>query len=300
MSKTTTQKLKIHKTLSLVLILVILGLTVALVPHVLRKKQNVKKGYIALSEHQELSEEFGIASELLNMDQELLAESYSNELVSRLEDLEAKASTNQLRGAIKRRIKDVKARIKTKNKNEMSLLEIQTELSSKIGVVDSLIALSDSLGYTLKNYEKLSKRKTDSLILAANKKEAQLQRKETVKVISFKNNNGNLIHYLGETQNKAANGNGVGIWSTGSIYRGEWSNNLRHGTGEFSWSDGQQYKGDFVQDIRTGNGTYYWPSGEKYEGEFVNNKRHGNGVFYDPDGNVKFDGEWKNDKYVGS
>lgn len=300
MSKTTTQKLKLYKTLSLVLILVTLALIVALAPYVLKKKQNIKKDYIALSEHRELSEEFDIARELLDLDQELMAENNSNEIVSRLEDLKAKVRTNQLREAIRRRIKNVKTGVKSDTKNEMSLLEMQTELSSKNSAVDSLITLNDSLSYTLKNYEKLSRRKTDSLILAANKKESRLQRKETVKVISFKNNNGNLIHYLGETQNNTANGNGVGIWNTGSIYRGEWSNNLRHGTGEFSWSDGQQYKGDFVKDIRTGNGTYYWPSGEKYEGEFVNNKRHGNGVFYDPDGNVKFDGEWRNDKYVGS
>lgn len=300
MSETTTKKLKFFKVLSLVLVVVAFALSFALVPHVVNKKKEVNKGYVALTDHQELKEDFTIAAELLSLDQKLLVKPNYQDIIRRLQDLEDKTKNSSLSAAIKRRIRDAKALMNAENKNEMSLVELQAELSFKTNALDSLNILSDSLMTTLKQVQKRSQRKTDSLILISQKKEAHLARNETVKVISFKNSNGNLIHYLGETKNNTANGNGVGIWNTGSIYRGEWLNNARHGIGEFSWSDGQRYKGDFVNDIRTGNGTYFWPSGERYEGEFENNKRHGNGVFYDPDGNVKFEGEWRNDKYQGS
>lgn len=300
MSNSTLKKLKLYRTLTIILILVTIVLSFALTPYVFKTKKAGKKGFVTQSEHQELANELNVAKELLSIDQELLINSNYKEIVPRLEALKDKANNTMLNEAITRRLSDAKTQIRTTTNTEMSVIELQTELSSKSNALDSLITLSDSLNFNLKRFEMRAKRKTDSLILLAKKKESQLLRKETVKVISFKNNNGNLIHYLGETQNDVANGNGVGIWNTGSIYRGEWSNNLRHGIGEFTWSDGQKYKGEFVQDVRTGNGTYYWPSGEKYEGEFENNKRHGNGIFYDPDGNVKFDGEWKNDKYVGS
>jgi hypothetical protein len=133
---------------------------------------------------------------------------------------------------------------------------------------------------------------SDQLIAKNN----ELSRKQSIQVITFKNENGRLIHYLGEVSNEKANGGGVGIWNTGSIYRGEWKDNKRHGKGTFEWADGEKYVGEYNNDKREGEGTYYWPSGERYEGEWNNDKREGYGVLFDQDGNIRFEGPWKEDK----
>lgn len=127
-------------------------------------------------------------------------------------------------------------------------------------------------------------------------KNKELGRKQAVQVLSFKNDEGKQVHYLGDVSNGKANGGGIGIWNTGSIYRGDWRNNQRHGKGAFEWSDGMKYDGDFVNDIREGEGTYYWPSGERYVGEWKKGKREGFGTLYDKDSNIRFEGAWKDDK----
>ncbi len=128
------------------------------------------------------------------------------------------------------------------------------------------------------------------------KKNNELNRKQLIQVISFKSENGRLIHYLGEVVNGKANGGGVGIWNTGSLYRGEWKDNKRHGKGTFEWADGEKYVGEYVEDKRNGVGTYSWPSGERYEGEWKNDTREGFGKLFDQDGNIKFEGRWSGDK----
>lgn len=129
-------------------------------------------------------------------------------------------------------------------------------------------------------------------------KNSDQKKNQNVQVISFKNSNGKTIHYLGEISNNKANGGGVGIWNTGSIYRGEWKNNMRQGKGTYEWNDGQKYIGEYNEDKREGEGTYYWPSGERYEGEWKDDKRNGYGILYDIDGNIRFEGGWKDDKPV--
>ena len=154
----------------------------------------------------------------------------------------------------------------------------------------------DSL-YQLKNeeIEKYKSKVTEfEEKVAAQQKE--LNKKDRVQVISFRNEKGNLIHYLGEVKDAKANGGGVGIFDTGGIYKGEWKNNQRHGEGIYTWKDGHKYEGTFVEDIREGQGTYYWSTGEKYVGEWKNNMRNGQGTLYDKDNNVSFEGQWKDDK----
>lgn len=127
-------------------------------------------------------------------------------------------------------------------------------------------------------------------------KDRQLDKKDNVQVISFRNNKGNLIHYLGEVSNGKAEGGGVGIFDTGGIYRGEWKDNQRHGEGTYEWKDGHKYEGEFVNGTREGQGIYYWSSGEKYEGEWKNGKRNGQGTLYDRDNNIQYEGKWIDDK----
>lgn len=158
-----------------------------------------------------------------------------------------------------------------KNKNE----QLSSELNKKIKRVD---LLEDS-------------------VASVNRRFAEFKaRKERVRVISFTTKSGKKIHYIGEVENDMANGNGVGIWSNGNIYRGGWKDNLRHGEGAYEWFEGDRYVGEFKDGEIEGEGTYYWKSGERYEGTFKNNKRNGEGTLYDPDGNIKIKGMWKNDK----
>jgi hypothetical protein len=155
--------------------------------------------------------------------------------------------------------------------------------------IDSLKRQSNS-----QDVELLEKIKT--LEKAIVEKDKRLAQKDKLQVLSFKNDKGNLIHYLGEIKNGKAEGNGIGIWETGGIYKGNWRNNQRHGEGTYTWKDGHVYEGTFVNDIREGEGTYTWTSGEKYVGEWRNNQRHGAGILYDKDNNIKLQGNWKNDK----
>lgn len=123
-----------------------------------------------------------------------------------------------------------------------------------------------------------------------------LEKKDRVKVLQFESMSGQNIYYLGEVQDGKANGAGVGIWPTGSIYRGFWKNNRRHGEGTIESHNGEKYEGQWTEGKREGEGVYYWPTGERYDGEWKNNRRNGHGTLYDPDGNVKIKGMWKNDK----
>lgn len=154
----------------------------------------------------------------------------------------------------------------------------------------------DSLDFRLK---KLNQEYDQALQSAQNELaqlKSELNKKENIQVLSFVNQNGNQIYYLGEVKNGKANGGGIGIWNTGGIYKGEWKDNMRHGEGHYTWKDGHQYEGTFVNGIREGQGVYTWSSGERYEGNWSNNKRNGYGVMYDKDNNVQFKGEWEDDK----
>lgn len=119
----------------------------------------------------------------------------------------------------------------------------------------------------------------------------------SLSVIEFKRN-GYTINYTGEKQSDMANGYGVGIWSTGGIYKGDWKDNLRFGKGTYTWKDGEIYDGQWSDDMRTGEGKYIWKDGQYYIGGWLNNKRDGYGIVYYPNGKVQYQGQWKNDKFI--
>lgn len=163
---------------------------------------------------------------------------------------------------------------------------------------DSLLLRKDSLVLGLEQELEEKSEEINTLQVKIKEKEKNLKREERVKVVSFTNEKGKVIHYLGETENGKANGGGVGIWNTGSIYKGDWKDNMRHGQGRYEWADGHIYEGAYIDDKRNGEGSYYWPSGEKYVGEWKDDKRNGEGALYDRDGNVQFEGDWVNDNIV--
>lgn len=302
MSLAEKRKKRVYRNLFFIsLVLLVIAVFLYTKDYVSKEETHIDDELISTLQFKELEEELQLINRLRKLDNQLL---FEDNYQSTLEDLKALLQKNDIKeqkliDEISNRIEYVENLIEDQKENELSRINLRNQLVRQDKIIDSLNTSKDSISLNIKQSKLFNQRKIDSLTDLLKKKNELLKLKETVKVISFKNTNGNTIRYLGETQQDQANGNGVGIWDTGSIYRGEWKENKRHGVGEFEWKDGQKYEGDFQAGERTGKGTYYWPSGEKYIGDFKNNKRHGNGVFYDPDGNVKFDGSWKNDKYQG-
>jgi hypothetical protein len=152
----------------------------------------------------------------------------------------------------------------------------------------------------------VSKNKRDSMERNATreraewiKRMAEMEKSNDWKYLKFyKKTKGMYVNYVGQLKNGAAEGNGVGIYASGSVYRGQWKNGLRHGEGIFEWADGEKYEGEYVEDARQGYGTYYWSNGLRYEGQWINDKREGTGTLYDKNNKIVAEGAWKNDKVV--
>ncbi|MBX2979281.1 MAG: hypothetical protein KF905_08310 [Flavobacteriales bacterium] len=131
--------------------------------------------------------------------------------------------------------------------------------------------------------------------LASMRKE--LENIRATRVLRFPNEKkGATVIYLGEVENDKANGQGFGVWSTGSTYEGEWKDNLRHGYGEFSWQDGEHFSGHYQHDLRNGFGIYHWKNGQRWEGNWKDDMRHGDGVLYEANGKERVRGTWELDK----
>jgi hypothetical protein len=165
----------------------------------------------------------------------------------------------------------------------------------------------DSLTYLKQKYDSTSRvvaimtdsmnKKIETLNRQLRDRNRVLEQKGGLQAIVIKNTQGATIHYVGETKNGKANGQGTGVWEkSGGVYKGEWKDNIRHGSGEYTWSDGERYTGEWNNDLKEGKGHYFWPSGERYEGSWVANRRNGDGTMYNKDGNVIYKGEWENDK----
>lgn len=198
---------------------------------------------------------------------------------------------------INARIKEIEKITKIQVKGDsgsMNTFDLIIERNNQM--INSLELSIDSIKKVYSNKIDSLRNKTQHLTAELSNKPKESPTKSNVKVISFKNDNGSLIHYLGEVSNEKANGGGIGIWTSGSIYKGAWKNNRRHGKGTFEWADGVKYVGDYFEDKREGEGIYYWTNGERYDGEWKSDKRNGYGIWYDSDGNIKFEGGWENDK----
>jgi hypothetical protein len=103
------------------------------------------------------------------------------------------------------------------------------------------------------------------------------------------------FQYVGMVKDGKANGYGVAIYDSGSIYKGEWKDNLKHGYGVYTWKDGESYDGFYVENKREGLGTYRWKNGEYYQGNWENDMRHGEGVIYKKNGKIKVQGTFEKD-----
>ncbi len=131
-------------------------------------------------------------------------------------------------------------------------------------------------------------------------KDAELAQVPELGRLEFYNARGTKINYFGEIKNGKANGEGVGVYATGSVYDGDWKNNQKHGKGTYTWDEGEVYDGQFVEDRREGKGTYYWTNGDRYTGSWKDDRRNGIGILYNNDNEVVLEGNWKNDEFVTS
>lgn len=234
--------------------------------------------------------------DILKIDGKVFKSQNLKEVIQDYNTLKTDDIDEDLRNLISDRINNINKQLNDINQNTQSRENLISSLNRQIAenqaLQDQLKAYNTGTKNQILNQNTTIDSLKNALVLTQNK----LERKENVKVLSFTNENGNLVRYLGEVKNEKANGGGVGIWDTGSIYKGDWKNNKRHGQGIFEWVDGQKYEGNFENDIRTGKGTYFWPSGDKYVGEFENNRINGQGTLYNLDGEIEYEGEWKNGK----
>lgn len=294
MNKISPHKNRLYRAFLAISTAVSLALIVALILINQKLKRYENEELIPLSQYEDLKFNYSNLQTLTEIDQEFITSSNVDRAISKYEDLlDANIDFKQ---NISKRIKRLNEILESQNTDGQAGLEYQILVYQK--AIDSLKTEGESLRGSMQNELEQLVAVNDSLMSVIRTNSAKINRAEVVKVISFKNNANQLIHYLGEIQNGKANGNGVGIWDNGSIYRGEWIDNVRHGKGVFSWADGAKYEGDFNMGIRSGNGTFYYKSGEKYIGEFKDGVRHGQGVLYDRDNNVSYNGQWKNDKPI--
>ena len=229
-----------------------------------------------------------IQEQLRDIDSVLLTGGYQEALNA----YEAKSTEAEISedASIEMRVALAKELLRLRYENQMAMLQAaQSSDNDSVQVPQDLAfraqSSADSLGFALE------KARVELQHLRR-----QLAQKSFGEYLTFTNNKGSRMHYVGQVKHGKANGYGVALLNTGSRYVGEWKDNQRHGEGTYYWSDGEYYKGTFRDDKRNGEGTYYWPNGEKYVGHWEDNQRSGEGVFYGKDGKVIADGVWKDDK----
>lgn len=238
----------------------------------------------------QLSEQLALQKQLLQTDKLLVEGNYEEAIVAYEEQGNDLIKDGDVGVGLRLAIAQKFLELERGNLNkEISLdFPIKEELLAK-DQPEANINQLDSLGFVLEKtkvqLERLKK---------------QLQQKSFGEYITFTNNKGSKLHYVGQVKTGKANGYGVALLNTGSRYIGEWKDNERHGEGTYYWKDGEYYEGTYVNDQRNGQGTYYWPNGEKYVGQWKNDQRSGKGAFYDKDGKILASGLWENDKMLTS
>lgn len=257
-------------------------------------KKQLKKLSAKLADIQKENE---LLSGIIKADERVIVESDYEEALDVYKTLKPE-SGSKYEEHIDKRISQVEQILREEVKSEHESSRKNLLINKKNQRIDQMKSSLDSVKQQNNIRTDSLKRNITSLKESLSLTKKQLENKERVQVLSFKSSKGGEIHYLGEVKNGKANGGGVGIWPSGSIYRGQWKDNLRHGEGTFKWADDEKYEGEYVEGKREGYGVYHWPSGERYEGNWKNDRRNGEGTLYDKNNNISYEGEWKNDKPV--
>lgn len=137
----------------------------------------------------------------------------------------------------------------------------------------------------------------DQKSMTLSKKSDKLEEKQEKRFLTFENERGDQIYYLGEVKDSTAFGNGIGLYSNENFYTGEWKDNQRHGEGRFETKKGELYIGTYQNDKRKGEGTYYFRNGDYYTGEWEDSKRSGFGTVISAKGDTLVHGYWEKDRF---
>ncbi|GEM_PF-1113144 len=289
---------RIYRILFWIILVISVGTIVFLLEEISKLEMASDEEKVSLSKYDEVQEELNFYVEVIKSDNLWIYDNKISEAKSQFQNLLDQSTNTKIQDELEKRIQYAEDWENAKQDDELDRINLRRKLSAQSRLIDSIKIASEVSQLSTKSLELQKDRKIDSLIIQLNDKKEELKRQQKVQVISFTNDAGNLVHYIGEIQNEQANGGGIGIWDNGSVYKGDWENNKRHGNGEFKWKDGARYEGDFVYGARSGMGKFYYKSGERYEGEFKDGLRHGEGVLYDKNGNKSFDGKWKNDQPI--
>lgn len=177
------------------------------------------------------------------------------------------------------------------NLHKKNLAEIKKSANKYRVVVDTVVKVEQDENSEIE----LKKVKTE---LAVTKSKVKKLENED-RMLELVSSKGKKFQYTGKTFNGKANGYGVGVFETGSVYKGQWKDNYRHGKGNFTWSDKEFYEGEFVKGKRHGYGEYHWSNGDIYKGYWKEDMRHGEGKLYKKNGKIKQEGTWENDNFAG-
>lgn len=180
-----------------------------------------------------------------------------------------------------------------------NLLEASAEERAQLMDI-RLSAAEIHFQYQLDSIQRKLDSRINELQNQLNQKETELANTPELGRLEFYNARGTKVNYFGEVENGKANGQGIGMYATGSVYDGSWKNNKKHGEGTYKWDEGEVYEGQFVEDKREGEGTYYWTNGDRYTGSWKSDRRNGVGTLYDNENQVVLEGTWKNDEFVTS
>jgi chaperonin cofactor prefoldin len=287
--------------LTLIIVLAILGAvkisqTRTLKSELSNYEQQLKESELKYGELNELSESKNLLLQIDNLILETLANENSigidslramfvNLPVGKFNDLVEQRLNNQY--SIYQNMDSKTKKLEKAHSNIKDLLSKNNSLNASLTELNSFIEELEIKNSITTEHRNNLQKSIDSL---------QKQNTENLHVVELKKN-GNTVYFIGSKINGVPNGYGVGLWSTGGVYKGEWKNGLREGKGIYVWKDGEVYEGDWKDGMRTGQGKYVWKDKQSYIGGWQENKRHGFGSVYYPNGKLEYEGQWEKDKF---
>ena len=109
--------------------------------------------------------------------------------------------------------------------------------------------------------------------------------------------------YYGDTKSNIPQGEGTATYKNGDKYIGDYVNGKMEGQGTYTYKNGDKYVGAYKNDKKEGQGTYTWSHGDKYVGACKNGKMEGQGTYSGDVSNcpdcMKYSGQWKEEKKHG-
>lgn len=272
---------------------ILLGICILLFVQQKQLKREIAMGQSIISDQ---DTQFHLLNHLFELDALLLNFQNLDSLKEHYVFLQSDNESEMYKNRINDRISFIKNYAQSNQAESVAIIQLKSRLNSQEKRIESLnSSLASAYTENKQTIDELNARLKKQNELLVNQK-TEISKKEKIQIITFNSTKNIVVHYMGEVVQGKANGNGMGIWATGSKYQGEWLNNERHGKGTYQWSDGDKYEGDYLHDMRSGFGIYHFKTGERYEGEWSNDKRNGEGTLFDKDSNVRFKGIWVDDK----